>query len=44
MPQDAPYPLETTSRTLQERHTEPVPAEVQLAVGWRRWWRKLVGS
>lgn len=45
--QDAPgraAPLETTSRTLREVHVEPVPAEVQLATGWRRWFRWLMES
>lgn len=49
-PQDAQdasrrvVPPQTTSRTLQEAHTEPVPAQVQLAVGWRRWFRWLMES
>lgn len=32
-------PYETTSRTLQ---SEPVPTQVQLATGWRRWFRWLM--
>jgi hypothetical protein len=34
-------PLETTSRTLQG---EPVSAQVQLATGWRRWFRMILES
>lgn len=47
-PQDVPEPpgrvdsRETTSRTLQETHIEAVPAQVQLATGWRRWFRWLM--
>lgn len=40
--QDGPgraEPPEMTSRTLHEPYTEPVPAEVSLATGWRRWFR-----
>lgn len=30
--------------TLREAHAEPVPSEVQLATGWRRWFRWLMES
>ncbi len=30
-------PHETTSRTLQEAHIESLPAQMQLATGWRKW-------
>ena len=49
-PVDAPEPLgradphETTSRTWQEADSEPVPAQAQLATGWRRWFRWLMES
>lgn len=34
---------QTPPRTLQEADSEPVPAQVQLATGWRRWWRRMLG-
>jgi hypothetical protein len=36
-------PVETTE-TLRSSHDVPVPTEVSLAVGWRRWWRKIIGT
>lgn len=34
---------EMTSRTLLDSHEAPVPTEVTLATGWRRWWRRVLG-
>lgn len=31
------------NQTLQEPTADPVPTEVQLATGWRRWWRRVLG-
>ena len=43
----APGRVDPTLRddsTLQEAYTDPVPAQVQLATGWRRWWRRMTGG
>lgn len=37
-------PVEMIADTLHEEHNEPVPAQVQLATGWRRWFRWLMES
>ena len=37
-------PILRDDLTLQEAHTEPVPAQVQLATGWRRWFRWITES
>ena len=29
--------------TLRQAYKEPVPAQVALATGWRRWWRRVMG-
>lgn len=31
------------SRSSQDAPGDPVPAEVALATGWRRWWRRIMG-
>jgi excisionase family DNA binding protein len=38
-----PDPPVMTDKTLHGAIAEPVPAQVSLATGWRRWWRKILG-
>ena len=45
-PVDAPEPPghgEVPNVTWQEAYSEPVPTQVSLATGWRRWWRRVMG-
>jgi hypothetical protein len=36
-------PPQMAADTLQGAHSHPVSAQISLATGWRRWWRRIMG-